>query len=184
MVQYELEIISAMFSSYQKCTKPAHVLPTFSTLLIGGLEENKLVSKSRICSKYFVQDCNLGQIRLEQLKNEFGCSNRYDFIRVPLSPLPPNLEFPVSPYFRRYFETPCIKLIIFQNCQTNSAILKSYWNFPNGLFNYIQGCNYSRLKLLFNLYVKRTVHRQDFVAKLNLVNHNGAPEADILNILC
>ena len=37
------------------------------------------------------------------------------------------------------------------------------------------------LNLLFNFYVKRTVHRQDFGAKFNLTYHNGAPVADILN---
>ena len=72
---------------------------------------------------------------------------------------------------------------MFRNCQTNLAILQSQRNFPNGLFNYIQACSYSRLKLLFNLYVKRTVRRQDFGAKLNLTNHNGAHVADILNCL-
>ena len=35
--------------------------------------------------------------------------------------------------------------------------------------------------LLFNFYVKRTVHRQDFGAKFNLTYHNGTPVADILN---
>ena len=40
--------------------------------------------------------------------------------------------------------------------------------------------NYSRLKLLFNLYVNRTVQRQDFVAELNLVNRNGAHVGDVL----
>ena len=39
---------------------------------------------------------------------------------------------------------------------------------------------FSRLKLLFNFYVKRTVSRQDFGAKFNLTYHNGAPVADIL----
>ena len=48
----------------------------------------------------------------------------------------------------------------------NSVILESYWNFPNGLFNYIQAYTFSRLKLLFNFYVKRTVHRQEFGANL------------------
>ena len=51
-----------------------------------------------------------------------------------------------------------------------------------GLFNYIQACIFSRLKLLFNFYVKRTVRRQDFGAKFNLTFHNGAPVADILSI--
>ena len=50
-----------------------------------------------------------------------------------------------------------------------------------GLFNYIQACIFSRLKLLFNFYVKRTVRSQDFGAKFNLTFHNGAPVADILN---
>ena len=49
-----------------------------------------------------------------------------------------------------------------------------------GLFNYIQACIFSRLKLLFNFYVKRTVRRQDFGAKFNLTFHNGVPVADIL----
>ena len=41
------------------------------------------------------------------------------------------------------------------------------------------------MKLLFNFYVKRTVHRQDFGAKFNLAYHNGAPVADTLkNITC
>ena len=59
-------------------------------------------------------------------------------------------------------------------------ILQSYWNFPNGLFNYIQACIFSRLKLLFNFYVTRTVHRQDFGAKCNFTYHNGAPVTNIL----
>ena len=50
----------------------------------------------------------------------------------------------------------------------------------DGLFDYIQACIFSRLKLLFNSYVKRTVRRQDFGAKFNLTFHNGAPVADIL----
>ena len=50
----------------------------------------------------------------------------------------------------------------------------------SGLFNYLQACIFSRLKLLFNFYVKRTVGRQDFGAKFNLTFHNGAPVADIL----
>ena len=62
----------------------------------------------------------------------------------------------------------------------NSVILQSYWNFPNGLFNYIKDCIFSRLKLLFNFYVKRTVHRQDFGAKFNVTYRNGAPVEDIL----
>ena len=62
----------------------------------------------------------------------------------------------------------------------NSVILESYWNFPNGLFNYIQAYAFSRLKLLFNFYVKRTVHRQDFGAKFRLTYHNGASVEDIL----
>ena len=45
------------------------------------------------------------------------------------------------------------------------------------IFNYIQACIFSRLKL-FNFYVKRTVRRQDFGAKFNLKYHNGAPVAD------
>ena len=60
-------------------------------------------------------------------------------------------------------------------------ILQSYWNFPNGLFSYVQACIFSRLKLLFNFYVKRTVHKQDFGAKFNLAYHNGVPIADILD---
>ena len=40
-----------------------------------------------------------------------------------------------------------------------------------GLFIYIQVCIFSRLKLLFNFYVKRTVRRQDFGAKFNLTFH-------------
>ena len=43
--------------------------------------------------------------------------------------------------------------------------------------------NYSRLKFLFNLHVKKTVRRQDFSSKLNLANHNRAPVADILKCL-
>ena len=43
--------------------------------------------------------------------------------------------------------------------------------------------HFSRLKLLFNFYVKRTVHRQDFDAKFNLTYHNGAPVADILKLI-
>ena len=43
-------------------------------------------------------------------------------------------------------------------------MLQSHWNFPNGLFNYIQAW---------------TVHWQDFGTKFNLTNHNGAPVADI-----
>ena len=83
------------------------------------------------------------------------------------------------PYFGKYFETPCTKSVMFQ--QTDSAILQSYWNFPYGLSNYIQACIFSRLKLLFHFYVKRTIHRQDFGAKFNLTYHNGAPVADIFN---
>ena len=49
-----------------------------------------------------------------------------------------------------------------------------------GLFDYIQACIFSRLKLLLNFYVKRTVRRQDFGAKFNLTFHNGAPVADII----
>ena len=37
--------------------------------------------------------------------------------------------------------------------------------------------------MLFNFYVKRTVHRQDSGVKFNLAYHNGAPVADILNDL-
>ena len=59
-------------------------------------------------------------------------------------------------------------------------ILQSYWNFPNGLFKYIQACNYSRLKLSFHFYVKRTVHRQEFGAKLSLTTHSDALVVDIL----
>ena len=62
----------------------------------------------------------------------------------------------------------------------NSAILQSYWNFSDGLFNYIQAGIFSQLKLLFNFYVKRTVRRQHFGAKFNLTYHNGAPVLDIL----
>ena len=58
--------------------------------------------------------------------------------------------------------------------------LQSYWNFS---FSYIQACIFSRLKLLFNFYVKRTVRRQDFGAKFNLTYHNGTPVADILKDL-
>ena len=47
-------------------------------------------------------------------------------------------------------------------------MLQSNWNFPNGLFNYIQACIFSWLKLLFNFYVKRTAHRQEFGSKFNL----------------
>ena len=49
-----------------------------------------------------------------------------------------------------------------------------------GLLNYIQARIFSRLKLLFNFYVTRTVRRQDFGAKFNLTFYNGAPVADIL----
>ena len=63
-----------------------------------------------------------------------------------------------------------------------SVILQSHWNFSDGLFNYIQACIFSRLKLLFNFYVKRIVRRQDFGAKFNLTYHNGAPVADILKV--
>ena len=42
---------------------------------------------------------------------------------------------------------------------------------------------FSRLKSLFNFYVKRTAHRQDFGAKFNLTYHNGALAADILKKL-
>ena len=55
----------------------------------------------------------------------------------------------------------------------------------------MQACIFSRLKLLFNFYVKRTVHRQDFGAKFNLTYHSGAPVADtqslnydLVDILC
>ena len=40
-----------------------------------------------------------------------------------------------------------------------------------------------QLKLLFGLHVKRTVHRQDFGAKLSLTNNNGAHVVDILDCL-
>ena len=59
----------------------------------------------------------------------------------------------------------------------NSIVL----DFPNGLFDYIQTCIFSRLKLLSNIHVKRTVHKQDFGAKFNLAYHNGAHVWDILN---
>ena len=36
------------------------------------------------------------------------------------------------------------------------------------------------MNLLFNFYFKRTVLRQDFVAKFNLTYHNGPPVTDIL----
>ena len=52
----------------------------------------------------------------------------------------------------------------------------------NEQFNYIKACIFCRLKLLFNIYVKRTVRRPDFGAKFNLTFHNGAPVADILKI--
>ena len=74
------------------------------------------------------------------------------------------LSMQCFPYFRKYFETPCIEWMMFQ--QTNSGILQSYWNFPNRLFNNIQAYILSRLKLLFNFYVS---------AKFNLTCHNGAP---------
>ena len=57
---------------------------------------------------------------------------------------------------------------------------ESCWNFSDGLFSCIQACMFSRLKLLLNFYVKRTVRRQDFGAKFNLTYHNGAGVADIL----
>ena len=61
-----------------------------------------------------------------------------------------------------------------------SVILELHVNFLNGLFNNIQSWNYSRLKLLFNFYARRTVQRQDFGAKFKLSYHNGVPVADIL----
>ena len=66
--------------------------------------------------------------------------------------------------------------------QTNSAILQSYWDFPDALFNHIQAGIFSRLNPLFNFYVKRIVDRQTFGAKFNLTYHNGAPVADILKL--
>ena len=47
----------------------------------------------------------------------------------------------------------------------------------------MQTCIFSRLKSLFNIYIKRTVHRQDFGAKFNLTCHNGALVEDILKKL-
>ena len=63
----------------------------------------------------------------------------------------------------------------FEKCLTNLLILQLHWNFPNGLFNYIQACIFSLLNLLFNFYAKRTIHMQDFGAKFYLSYHNGAP---------
>ena len=60
-------------------------------------------------------------------------------------------------------------------------IQRWYWNFSDGLLNYIQACIFSRLKLCFNFRVKRTVRRQDFGAKFNLTYDNRAPVADILD---
>ena len=70
-----------------------------------------------------------------------------------------------SPYFRKYFETPCIKLRLFRKCQNNLAILQSYWNFADDYSVTCKLAFFSRLKFLFNFYVKRNVHRQDFGAK-------------------
>ena len=56
----------------------------------------------------------------------------------------------------------------FEKVSDYSAILQFHWNVPNGLFNYIQAYIFCWLKLLFNFYAKRTVHRQGFGAKFNL----------------
>ena len=70
-------------------------------------------------------------------------------------------------YFIKYFENTLYKM---NDCFESVRLI--HWNFLNGLFNYIQACNYFRLKLLFNFYAKRTVHRQNF----------GAPIEDMLKL--
>ena len=82
-----------------------------------------------------------------------------------------------SPYFRRYFETPGIKLMIVLKLSDQFNDITIVLEFSKWT---IQLHASLQLKLLFNLYVKRTVHRQNFGTKLNLTNHNGAPVADIL----
>ena len=51
---------------------------------------------------------------------------------------------------------------------------KIFWDtlYKMNLFNYMQACIFSRLKLLFNFYAKRTIRRKDFGAKFNLTYHN------------
>ena len=76
-----------------------------------------------------------------------------------------------SPYFRRYFETLCIKLIVSKLSDLFSDITIvlefSKWTI------YIQACNFSRLKVPFNLYVKRTAHRQ--ILAPNLISETKIP---------
>ena len=65
-------------------------------------------------------------------------------------------------------------------------LIKRYHN-RTGIFQMDYSITYklaflSGLKLLFNFYVKRTVNRQDFAAKFNFTNQNGASVADILDV--
>ena len=64
-----------------------------------------------------------------------------------------------------------------QRCYNRTGIFQMDYSI------YIQACIFSRLTLLFNFYVKRTVRRQDFGSKFNTTYHNGALVADILNDL-
>ena len=62
------------------------------------------------------------------------------------------------------------------DCFESVRLIRRYYN-RVGIFRWIiklrtvQACIFSRLKLLFNFYVKRTVRRQDFGAKFNLTYH-------------
>ena len=68
--------------------------------------------------------------------------------------------------------------------EINDCNITILLEFPNGLFNYIQACIFSQLKLLLNCYVIRTVlYRQDLVPKFNLTYPNGTPVTDILNCI-
>ena len=85
--------------------------------------------------------------------------------------------------FQKIFRDTLYKM---NDCLESVRSIQRYYNrtgiFSDGLFNYMQACIFSRLKLLFNFYVKRTVRRQDSGAKFNLTYHNGAPVADTLDL--
>ena len=65
-----------------------------------------------------------------------------------------------------------------------SGLIQRYYN-RTGIFQRDYSITYKFAitpdwSCYFRLNVKRTLHRQDLDAKLNLANHNGAPVTDIL----
>ena len=80
----------------------------------------------------------------------------------------------------RYFETPCIKLMIVSKLSdlfSNITIVLEFSKWTTQLHTILQ-----LLPIEAVIYVKRTVHRQDFGASLNFTNNNSAPVADILKL--